>query len=131
MTCQHYKPGEIEACEDCNPGRLTFAEAMALDPSEVEVMCKGGSFVLLSDDPMHWTLTYLRHARFRRAKPKRSRVQEMAETYGIDGEWRRSYGRGAEAAIRAACEYLRNQGLSEWSGKQFAGDVEREFLVPR
>jgi hypothetical protein len=98
---------------------LTFAEAMALDPSEVEVLGEVYGWQLLATDLSHWSLDYLRTAKFRRAKPKRSRVQEMASNEDL--------GRAelVAMAIRAVCEYMRPR----FDGAAYL--VEREFLDTR
>jgi hypothetical protein len=111
-------------------GSLTLAEAIALDPGEVE--CRFDHQWWLLGDPRvaaSLTLRDLRIAKFRRAKPRPSRVQEMAATYGIDGEWRRSYERGAAEAIRAACEWLRAESRLGFERNPDA--IEREFLESR
>ena len=126
-----------------DPAHLAFAEAMALDPSEVEVWAKGGW------EPLHrrpdyptgdWVLSFLRQAKFRRrARPKRSRVQEMAEAHMsddpraallIDGTFQ-AWG---EQVIRAVCEHL--PGAIMENRKQeceltVVGLVLRHFLDPR
>ena len=103
-----------EKCRDCSDD-LTFAEAMALDPSEVEMLdnvpANAPRWKLLASCLDGFTMSWFRTARFRRASPHRSRVQEMAEAESI------SYSRDVpliqqtEAhyvrAIRAVCEYLR------------------------
>jgi hypothetical protein len=68
----------------------------------------------------------MRIAAFRRAKPKRSRVQEMsAQTNTVNVS---AYERGLCDAIRAVCEYLRKDlQQATW----VAPCIEREFLEPR
>ncbi len=107
---------------------LSFAEAMALDPSEVEVWAKGGW------EPLHrrpdyptgdWVLSFLRQAKFRRAKPKRSRVQELAIAMeGADDVHAKERAECYREAIRAVCEYMRPR----FDGAAYL--VERHFLEP-
>ena len=95
---------------------LTFAEAMALYPSEVEFQltgCQGWSPMRLAGDVK---LESLREGKFRRSRPKRSRVQEMFPSL-IQRE-------GAETAIRAVLDYLNRNGYGDCN-------IERHFLEPR
>ena len=66
-----------------------------------------------------------------RARPRRSRVQEMAEAPagGTLGEVRATFG---EAIVRAVCNYIREtpRGYKDHDA-QVAADIEREFLEPR
>ncbi len=114
---------------------LTFAEAMALDPSEVEALGTEDGWQRLSDDLGHWTLDYLRTARFRRARPRQSRVQEMAERFYADtpaGALLADYtGSAMKEAVRAVCAQLRKEGAYYSSDAVTAERLEREFLVPR
>ena len=103
---------------------------MALDPSEVEIYHHGtGKWVSLRTAELQ-TVATMRKCEFRLVgsswelpKPKRSRVQEMAESrYASPGDF-------AEV-IRAVCEYLRVERASSHS-EATARAVEREFLEPR
>jgi hypothetical protein len=77
--------------------------------------------------------------KFRRAKPKRSRVQELFRDRafaGNPGETLQEV--AAREAIRAVCEYLRERCYATRAtprqplqGGEVAKDIEREFLVPR
>jgi hypothetical protein len=109
---------------------VTFAEAMALDPSDVEVMDKHGEWVPL-ERPNHpggeFLLSWLRKAQLRRrVRPRRSRVQEMADVMtgdsGTISDYRARFG---EQLIRAVCAYLLATGFPP-----LATDIEREFLGP-
>ena len=109
---------------------LTFAEAMALYPSEVEFQltgCQGWSPMRLAGDVK---LESLREGKFRRSRPKRSRVQEMAEARfsSLLPTEKGFYEQGAVEAIRAVCEYLRDTGDRNCSHADY---VERHFLEPR
>ena len=115
-------------CTMNNDDCLTFAEAMALDPSEVEwkINC---DWLRLGTDV---TLGELRVASFRRlSRPRKSRVQEMAEekrathTPALFVETAVKY---MTDAIRVVCEYLRNE---TGAGGCYARDIERHFLEPR
>jgi hypothetical protein len=111
---------------------------MALDPSEVEAAW-GTVWMTLAKCADGHTLADFRCAKFRRAKPKRSRVQEMAErnyresndcagNKYFEAERVEHYGE----AIRAVCEWQREQ-WSECKSAHVIGPaaIEREFLVPR
>jgi hypothetical protein len=120
---------------------LAFAEAMAMDPSEVEFCYEpgptGANWSPLAAG-MDQSLHGMRHARFRRALPRRSRVEEMAgvgETHiGIDTGKRAEF---AGRVVNAVCEFLRKEKIgvraaigpcgpeSAWAA------IEREFLEPR
>jgi hypothetical protein len=102
---------------------LTFAEAMALDPSEVEVCFADNWYPLRGIADSH-TLATFRCAKFRRAKPKRSRVQEMAGVSEYDH-------RLMASTIRAVCEWLRSKQTDLHEFKDVAPYIEREFLEPR
>jgi hypothetical protein len=102
---------------------LTFAEAMALDPSEVEGEYPGGGVPWQLLTVLEGcTVKFLRTCTFRRARPKRSRVQELCEQAVMESGV--SVG---TRAIRAVCEYLRKQG----GYGPAPDDIEHEFLVPR
>ena len=106
---------------------LTFAEAMALDPSDVE--WHDGVLWRSLEGNGEYTLDFLRKVKFRHARPRRSRLEEMATQY------RESRGPSSveaiiELAIRAVCKYLRTEVIG---APRFiaACDIEREFLEPR
>jgi hypothetical protein len=102
---------------------LTFAEAMAMDPSEVEASW-GSVWMTVDKCADSGTLADFRCAKFRRAKPKRSRVQEM--------EFETVYERtAAEYAIRAVCEWLGSDQGPDSVDAMTVRAIEREFLVPR
>jgi len=109
----------------CNQ-TLTFAKAMALDPSEVEVdRHADGDWKPLSDWLGISLLAGMRTCYFRRARPKRSRVQEMAETAAnITGDLSTERHAAMIQAIRAVCEYLNRNCYGDCN-------IEREFLEPR
>jgi hypothetical protein len=114
---------------------LTFAEAMALDPSDVEVQhdVDKHRWLPLSEHLTDMTLRYLRQRTFRRAKPKRSRVQEMGEALlkeGKLGVYGSLVDESMVAAIRAVCEWMRRRGAIGLLDV-VASDIEREFLEPR
>jgi hypothetical protein len=72
------------------PGELTFAAAMALDPSQVEVKHRGHDSVsagwLPLDKYTHLTLSTLRQADFRRKPaPKPGRAVEIADAWSAEG----------------------------------------------
>lgn len=115
------------SCDDT----LTFAEAMALDPSEVEVDADAnGDWKLLADFLGYTLLRLRKYAKFRRSRPKRSRVQEMAEEYR-KGPGSRPFEGLVEATIRSVCEYLRKSDSTKHCPRVSADDIEREFLEPR
>ena len=128
---------------NCNCGwtrdDLTFAEAMALDPSEVEVLdnvpANAPRWKLLAACLDGFTMSWFRTARFRRARPRRSRVQEMAEEHyestraGVDIT--EFVSAGMTRAIRAVCEWLRTSEAGHMIDHDLPGQVEREFLEPR
>jgi hypothetical protein len=109
---------------------------MALDPSEVEVLYNPATGWVNLADYERIEVRDARGSRFRRAKPKRSRVQEMAET------WRCNiapiHGRGlATDTVRAVCEWLRGQAgmgaqlACNSSPGHVARAIEVHFLEPR
>ena len=101
---------------------LPFAAAMALDPSDVEVLnpaCSVGGWFTLRE-ASGWTLATFRTCSFRLRRHRRSRVEEMAEKFS----GKALYVAGLEHAIRAVCEYA-SRGLV------CAKDIEREFLEER
>ena len=117
-------------------GELTFAEAMALGPGEVETYHHGtGKWVSMQTAELQ-TLATMRRCEFRRAgsnwelpKPLRSRVQEMADEYSSLGDRSIEVIKNSmDVAIREVCKYLRAEPHNSTS---WAGDIEREFLVPR
>ena len=121
---------------------LTFAEAMALDPSEVEVhmlRSRGPQWERLSVGLMdELTLADALKCHFRRARPGKSRVQEMAER-GVEPTPGKSYVETiATIAVRAVCEYMRTHVYctraphrQPLDGGDVAKDIEREFLEPK
>lgn len=112
-------------------GEMTFVEAMADEPGlGLEVQDRCGNWVAF-DTCGQYQPAFLARAKFRRARPKRSRVQEMEAAFGTDGEWRRSYGRGATAAIHAVCAFFRDEPGTNGLAEQTAKCIEREFLEPR
>lgn len=125
-------PCPRHAATTAGDGSLTFAEAMALDPSDVE--CRE-----FGHDPWHrlrvWEhspLLMIRNFQFRRRNhPKRSLVQEMADMRKFP---RASHDHEAMTeAILAVCEYLReHEGVDKqstcWRPSE---DIERHFLEPR
>jgi hypothetical protein len=111
-------------------GSLTFAEAMALDPSDVEFKGLGHDRTSLYPWQQNYGLARWREAQFRRARPRRSRVQEMAETFR-DSDSPKSYDVAMATSIRAVCEYLRTQNTFAGSPGGFAAGIEREFLEVR
>jgi hypothetical protein len=106
---------------------------MALDPSEVEVRFPDRGWVEL-DKYKHSQLGVLRVSDFRRAKPRRSRVQEMMDKVSTDDSiaWC-SYRNGLTEGIRAVCEYVAKAPFASsgitWD--TLAAAIEREFLEPR
>ena len=100
---------------------------MALDPGEVEVKlmgCSGWSPFRLA---MNFKHADIRNASFRRARPRKSRVQDMAEASNFREPFKRYiYAEGCGDAIRAVCEYLRKDGFGET-----VDNIEREFMEPR
>ena len=115
-----------------SPSNLTFAEAMALDPSEVEYRLRGERCVWIPfcvDMPVRELRS---NWEFRRARPRRSRVQEMADR-GVEPTPGKSYVETiATIAIRSVCEYIREtpRGYKDHDA-QVAASIEREFLEPR
>lgn len=119
----------------------TFAEAMALDPSEVEARwattTHGDRWVPLTEvlhSPTH--ISQLRSAHYRRrSRPRRNRVEEMAGTfYDLTpaGEELGKYAeRAMKVAIRSVCEYVRTSSVFDASIQKLAADIERHFLEPR
>lgn len=115
-------------------GSLTFAEAMALDPSEVEYHAgiEGNSdrWLSVADNQGRYPLSAFRDAKFRRSRPKRSRVEEMADgkaTKGcVDCGYDIMLASAYKEAILAVCEFV--------AGKYDADvdyDIRREFLEKR
>jgi hypothetical protein len=102
---------------------------MAMDPSEVETSW-GSVWMTLAKCADGHTLADFRCTKFRRAKPKRSRVQEMAEeTEAVisDPRWTPKQA-WMTHAISAVCKFVRET----WTVHGvIAPDIEREFLVPR
>jgi hypothetical protein len=115
-------------------GALTFAEAMALDPSEVEVKHRGewGPLERPNSPSGEFFLSWLRTAEFRKkARPMRSRVQEMAAVMTGDSgtipDYRARFG---EQLIRAVCAYLETKRAVS-GDNHLAELVERHFLEPQ
>lgn len=114
---------------------LPFAEAMALDPSDVEV-CRcpennPGEWFNLGNN--QWiSLDQLLRRHFRRALPRRSRVQEMAERGMALEPGKSDVETIMTEAIRAVCEYLREPECQvPGVGLAISHDIEREFLERR
>jgi hypothetical protein len=126
---------------DCE---LTFAEAMALNPRDVETagMAREGGPREEDWKPLeknqHFSLASLRMHSFRRARPKSQRIREMADEYESLGD------RSSEVvynsmrcAIENVCRFLHEQKIGPSAamgpnGLEGAWDaVRREFLVPR
>ncbi len=126
MSCAVCKSYPTVPCE-C----LTFAEAMGMDPSEVEVSFPDGGFVAL-DKYKHSSLSLLRLSSFRRVRPKRSRVQEMMDRVSKNDSvaWC-SYRNGLTEGVLAVCEYLRKHPTQAHRGHAISCDIEREFLEPK
>ena len=119
---------------------LTFAEAMALDPSEVETYHHGtGKWVSLRTAELQ-TVATMRKCEFRLVgsswelpKPKRSRVQEMAEeTEAVicDPRWTPKQAWMIHA-IGAVCKFFRDEPGTNSLTEETARCIEREFLEPR
>ncbi len=128
--------GTFHVHGESNPDdSLTFAEAMALDPSEVEVRWAVDSDVWYRMDAAgveQATLGRLRGAHFRRSRPKRSRVQEMANGKFDFGRIETQEQVWMTYAIRAVCEFVRSLKLGYRDhDDEVAGRIEREFLEPR
>lgn len=116
----------------CTPDdTLTFAEAMALDPSEVEFTTPTGGNWMRLDGYLGCSLEHMRLNRFRRSRPKRSVIEKMADAK-VEGDVtiseRLCFKAGLETAIRAVCEWLRD-GTVEDEGR--ATRIERHFLEKR
>ena len=98
---------------------ISFAEAMALDPLDVEWLTPDGeTWLPLRGQESQLSVKWATGTSWRRARPRLTRVQEMAN--GAPG-----YLRGAEEAIRAVCEYLRREPGAG------ADDIARHFLAPK
>lgn len=113
---------------------LTFAEAVALHATLVEGSHNHGAWMPLGEFA-EVPLAILRTCRFRKAqKPKRSRVQEMAEaesiSYPVDVPLTQQAEAHYRRAIRAVCEFLRTCGQNG-KASGFANMVNDEFLEPR
>jgi hypothetical protein len=105
---------------------------MALDPSEVEVRCPEDHCWGLLSGRIGMKLSIAREATFRRAKPKRSRVQEMAdEREGAFDVHARDRGEHYREAVQAVCQYAREWDRGNFKVAQLANDIERYFLEPR
>lgn len=126
-----YKPGDNfngTRCDWRSDDSLTFAEAMALDPSEVEGQF-GEKWWHLDDRRVAATLTLdvLRHCEFRRSRPKRSRVEEMAEQHFKNGTHENYVAqKAATETIRSVCKWLR--GYDGNLSPSFAEAIELHFL---
>ena len=109
------------------------AAAMALDPSEVEAKWENQadwrSLALIGGS---YPLAVFRTAQFRRSRPKRSRVEEMAHSdkYAYNNVACERFG---SDLIRAVCEWLRepDKGASDGAASSLSRRIEREFLEPR
>ena len=138
MTEDHSKrPDCAWPDEPCN--QLTFAEAMALDPSDVEVFTHGAWEPLERPNcpSGEFLISFLRKTQLRcRAHPKLSRVQEMANSNRYAYNNVACYHFGDEL-IRAVCEYLRKENIGAWAAplstsiESAADAIERHFLEPR
>jgi hypothetical protein len=106
---------------------------MALDPGEVEASWGTVWMTLYACADAH-TLADFRTAKFRRARPKRSRVHEMMDRVSKDDSvaWC-SYRNGLTEGVRAVCEFVRPKmlGCEVTAGRVLADIIEREFLEPR
>ena len=91
-------------------GELTFAEAMAELASghKVEGAEPGTNWITYTPSSTVTLEALSTVEKWRRVRPRRSRVQEMAEAPagGTLGEVRATFG---EAIVRAVCEYLRKR----------------------
>ena len=113
---------------------MTFQEAMALDPAEVEFN-QGGSSALWHNLGSYLVLSLeeFRLFTFRRARAKRPRVEEMAETFLMEeraGNLEHTT-KSMTHAIRAVCEYLREREDIGELRRGWAAAIERHFLEPR
>lgn len=144
MTCQHRNKKELDACSDCISwklyneacNQLTFAEAMALDPGEVEVRWAVDSDDWYRMDAAavdHAMLKRLRGAYYRRARPKRSRVQEMADNrFGAGSHENYVDAKARSETALAICAWLREDKNNSCVTPHMIADfVEHEFLRPR
>jgi len=118
---------------------LTFAEAMAVAVSEPVTIGTSRpmevrhGILYFADEPDRMSLVpfkpeYLT-ASWRRIRSRRSRVQEMARDWQkptITFDQVSAFG---DAAIRAVCEWLRNESRLGFERNPDA--IEREFLEPR
>lgn len=121
---------------------LTFAEAMALDPGEVEVEIYCGpvpstKWLSLSVAQDAVAVSMLRQSKFRRYRPKRSRVEEMAcpNTNGIRSDvaiqMMLDREQAMTEAIRAVADWLAQVEAGHMIEHDLPGRVRREFLEPR
>lgn len=78
------KWGEGSFAGKVRDNTLKFAEAMALDPSDVEAEVNGTWRPLL-DVEEDFSIRQLRKCKFRRSRPRRSRVEEMADARWVPG----------------------------------------------
>lgn len=115
-------------------GEMTFAEAMADGPRlGLEVCDRNGNWIAF-DTCGQYQPAFLARAKFRRARPKRSRVQEMSDriTDGLLPSANAFHCQGGLDAVRAVCEFLRSKyGPHQLSSTGYAEAIEREFLEPR
>lgn len=122
-------------CKTQPDDSLTFSEAMALDPSEVEVWHHDRwSPLLLDPEPPYgdWLFTFLRSAKFRHIqRQKRSRVDDMAiAKEGAFDVNARERSRHYAEAIREVCEYL-DLHVYRSTGCAVSKQIERAFLEPK
>ena len=105
---------------------LTFAAAMELDqPLEVQDRC--GNWVAFYPCGQYQP-AFLAKASFRLRRPRRSRVQEMADTLRGTAESAENY---TERVIHAVIQFVRELNPGNFRTGQIATDIEREFLELR
>lgn len=117
---------------------LSFAEAYRLhrDGTPVDVMVDGRWTPLVTEGLGSFSFELLDTfmvTQFRRSRPKRSRVQEMARQCSDAGVRQQFAEEDYVMAIRAVCDYLRSSGkvIDGHRCEAAAGGIEREFLEPR
>ena len=127
---------------------LTFAEALRQcgERGVVEVFEKGGrrweEFWIDQLNGPHvnmdlTTVARFSESKFRRARPKRSRMYEMAQDTAVKPVEKAQCRYFGERVIRAVCEYLRKENIGPRSamlptGPGSAADaIELHFLEPR
>lgn len=112
---------------------LTFVEAMALDPGEVEVDMRDEKGWVRLRDHSDRSVAHMRMKRYRRSRPRPTRLQELvAKEINADRRTNTEFEALGIKVVQAVCEYLRERvRTSPPSGPHFADDIEREFLEPR